>query len=210
MKCEKKCQANIYSTAGQRTLVNIWCVPMYTTQCWKYPLSISTKSPTSNVPRTVLLCWLTSSTILSYTCCKNKQGSGFNIQQNLSISITLLTNNFTLYKYSFHTEITFMKTYHKNDCEMLLFNKNTFQCVDMQMFSRNTLWNKIKIAEQGSFWTKDSYWLSWSHHFERFTVATLTCLADVEYRCHKWPRICSTWCKHFPVLSSFMTYHWVP
>ena len=27
----------------------------------------------------------------------------------------------------------------------------------------------------------------------------------MEYLCHKWPRICSTCCKHFPVLSSFMT-----
>jgi hypothetical protein len=25
--------------------------------------------------------------------------------------------------------------------------------------------------------------------------------------CHKWPRICSTYRKHFPVLSSIMTYH---
>jgi hypothetical protein len=25
--------------------------------------------------------------------------------------------------------------------------------------------------------------------------------------CHNWPRICSTCRKHFPVLSSFMTYH---
>jgi hypothetical protein len=24
---------------------------------------------------------------------------------------------------------------------------------------------------------------------------------------HKWPRICSTCCKHFPVLSPFMIYH---
>ena len=29
----------------------------------------------------------------------------------------------------------------------------------------------------------------------------------MEYLCHKWPRICSTCCKHFPVFSSFMTYH---
>ena len=29
----------------------------------------------------------------------------------------------------------------------------------------------------------------------------------MEYRCHKWPQICSTCRKHFPVLSSFMTYH---
>jgi len=27
--------------------------------------------------------------------------------------------------------------------------------------------------------------------------------------CHKWPRICSTCRKDFPVLSSFMAYHWV-
>ena len=27
------------------------------------------------------------------------------------------------------------------------------------------------------------------------------------YLCHKWPLICSTCRKHFPVLSSFMTYH---
>jgi hypothetical protein len=27
------------------------------------------------------------------------------------------------------------------------------------------------------------------------------------YLCHKWPRICSTCRKHFPVLSSFMSYH---
>ena len=29
----------------------------------------------------------------------------------------------------------------------------------------------------------------------------------MEYLCHKWPRICSTCRKHFPVLSSFTTYH---
>jgi hypothetical protein len=30
---------------------------------------------------------------------------------------------------------------------------------------------------------------------------------DMEYLCHKWPRICSTCRKHFTVLSSFMTHH---
>ena len=29
----------------------------------------------------------------------------------------------------------------------------------------------------------------------------------MEYLCYKWARICSTCRKHFPVLSSFMTYH---
>jgi len=35
----------------------------------------------------------------------------------------------------------------------------------------------------------------------------VTWLTVREYLCHKWPRICSTCHKHFPVLSSFMTYH---
>jgi hypothetical protein len=50
--------------------------------------------------------------------------------------------------------------------------------------------------------------LSWNHHFESFTVATMTWLTVMEHLCHKWQRICST-CKHFTVLSSFMTYHMV-
>jgi hypothetical protein len=31
-------------------------------------------------------------------------------------------------------------------------------------------------------------------------------LIAMEYLCHKWPRICSTCRKHFPVISSFMTH----
>ena len=52
--------------------------------------------------------------------------------------------------------------------------------------------------------TYGSHWLNWSHHIERFTVATLTV---TEYLCHKWPRICFNCRRHFPVLFSFMTYH---
>ena len=37
-------------------------------------------------------------------------------------------------------------------------------------------------------------------------VATTTWLTVMEYLCHKCPRICAI-CKHFPALSSFMTYH---
>jgi hypothetical protein len=37
-------------------------------------------------------------------------------------------------------------------------------------------------------------------------VATTTWLTIMEYLCYKWPRICSTCRKYFPVLSSFMTY----
>jgi hypothetical protein len=44
------------------------------------------------------------------------------------------------------------------------------------------------------------------HHFESFTVATTIWLTAMEYLCNKWPRIYSTCRKHFPVLSSFMTY----
>ena len=44
-------------------------------------------------------------------------------------------------------------------------------------------------------------WLSLSHHFYSFTVATMTWLTITEYLCHKWPRICSTCRRHFLVLS---------
>jgi hypothetical protein len=56
---------------------------------------------------------------------------------------------------------------------------------------------------QGSYWTKRSSWLSWSRHFESFTVATMTWLTVMEYLCQKWTRICSTCRKHFLVLSSW-------
>ena len=47
-----------------------------------------------------------------------------------------------------------------------------------------------------------------------FTISHIKTMFDsslppvvMGYLCHKWPRICSTCRKHFPVLSSFMTYH---
>ena len=46
--------------------------------------------------------------------------------------------------------------------------------------------------------------LSW--HLS-FTVATMTWLTVTEYLCHKWPRICSVCLYHYPILSSFLTYH---
>jgi hypothetical protein len=46
--------------------------------------------------------------------------------------------------------------------------------------------------------------VSWSHHFESFTVATMTWLAVMEYLCNKWPRICSTCRKHFPLPHSWL------
>jgi hypothetical protein len=34
---------------------------------------------------------------------------------------------------------------------------------------------------QGSYWTKGSSWLSWSHHFESFMFATMSWLTNIEY-----------------------------
>ena len=42
---------------------------------------------------------------------------------------------------------------------------------------------------------------------QTFYVVTMTWLTATEYLCHKWPRICPSCHKHFPVLSSCMTYH---
>ena len=47
---------------------------------------------------------------------------------------------------------------------------------------------KFQIHQKLSFWEK---WLGW--------------LTVMEYLCHKWPRICSTYCKHFLVLSQLVT-----
>jgi hypothetical protein len=44
-------------------------------------------------------------------------------------------------------------------------------------------------------------------HFERLTVATMTCFTAMEYMCHNGRRICSTCGKHFHFLFSFMTEH---
>jgi hypothetical protein len=51
-----------------------------------------------------------------------------------------------------------------------------------------------------NYGTKGSYWLSWGHHFESCTVATITWLTVTEYWYHKLPH-------HNPILSSFMTYY---
>ena len=55
-------------------------------------------------------------------------------------------------------------------------------------------------------WKSYSYYLEKMKYiyFESFTVATTTWLTVMEYLCHKWPRICSTWRKHFLLLSSFI------
>ena len=42
--------------------------------------------------------------------------------------------------------------------------------------------------------------------FRRFYVRTMTWMTAMKYLCHKWPRMCSTCCKH-TIPSSFMIYH---
>ena len=60
---------------------------------------------------------------------------------------------------------------------------------------------------QGSYWTKDSYWLSWSHHFESFTVATMTWLTIQNISVTNDHGYAPVFCKDFPVISPFMIYH---
>ena len=74
-------------------------------------------------------------------------------------------------------------------------------CGSYQNFIDRGLLLTRKLLNQGSSW------LNWSYHFESITVATMTWLTVMVYMCHKSPRICSTCREHFPVLSSFMTYH---
>ena len=62
-------------------------------------------------------------------------------------------------------------------------------------------------CQQGSYWTKGSYWLIWSHHFESFTVSTTTELTVMAYLWYKWSQICST-TRSFPrswLIAGFLT-----
>ena len=65
--------------------------------------------------------------------------------------------------------------------------------------SQKNFWNCIAnyvMGQVNMILHEDDFKLSWSHHFESFTVATTTWLTFIQYLCHKWPRIYST-CKHF-------------
>ena len=55
---------------------------------------------------------------------------------------------------------------------------------------------------------KCSLWLSWIHHFESFTVATMTWWNVKEkYLCLNWSWICLVCRNYNPIISSFMTFH---
>ena len=62
-------------------------------------------------------------------------------------------------------------------------------------------------CKQGIYWTKGSYWLSWSHHFKRFYSRHLDLVNHYEYLCHKRPRIRFICRNHNRVRSSFILYN---
>ena len=66
---------------------------------------------------------------------------------------------------------------------------------DQDFLNRGLLLTR-KLPNQGFLLVKLK-----SYHFESFTVANMTWSTVAEYLCHKWPWICSTGRKHFPVLS---------
>ena len=72
-------------------------------------------------------------------------------------------------------------------------------CCSYQDFLDRGLLLTRKLLNQGSVW------LSWCHHFELFSAATMTWLTVMEYLCHKWPRICST-CRN---PSRFFPHSWL-
>ena len=74
-------------------------------------------------------------------------------------------------------------------------------CGSYQDFIDRGLLLTRKLLNQGFLW------LSWSHHFESFSLATMTWLTVMECLCHKWPRICSTCHKHSPIL--FFPHSWL-
>jgi hypothetical protein len=71
-------------------------------------------------------------------------------------------------------------------------------CDSYQDFLDRGLLLTRKLLNQGFLLVK------LSHHFESFTVSTMTWLTIMKYLCHKWPRICST-CEHIP----FFPHSWL-
>ena len=52
-------------------------------------------------------------------------------------------------------------------------------------------------------------WLSWNNHLKHFTLPSKTWLSFTEYPCYKWLRICYVCRNYNPILSLFLTSHWV-
>jgi hypothetical protein len=66
------------------------------------------------------------------------------------------------------------------------------------------LWSNWVILSVSTDSATGKYWSVWLH---LLLIKTITSVLKVST--YKWPQICSTCRKHLPVLSSFMTYHWV-
>ena len=63
-------------------------------------------------------------------------------------------------------------------------------------------------SRKESYWTKGCSWLSWSHHFESFTVATMTWLTVMEYSCHGYAPLVVSTSRSFPhswLITGFVT-----
>ena len=74
-------------------------------------------------------------------------------------------------------------------------------CGSYQDFNDRGLLLTRKLLNQGFLLVK------LKSSLRKIYVTTMTWLTVMEYLCHKWPRICSTCRKYFPVLSSFTTYY---
>ena len=59
--------------------------------------------------------------------------------------------------------------------------------------------------EEESYWTNGSWWQSWSHHQEHFTIANMIWLTVEDYMCHKLPWSVSR--NRNPVIFSFVAYY---
>jgi len=81
-------------------------------------------------------------------------------------------------------------------CDRAIVFNTTFNNISVKISWRSVFFveetgeNYRPVAShwQSSYWTKGSPWLSWSHHFESFKVATITWLTVMDYLCDKWPR----------------------
>jgi hypothetical protein len=140
------------------------------------------------------------------------QNSTVSVVKSQYILFGLFTRKIkTRLRKNIHIEIMILNFKLLNDCHvycstlMHVFRKvwrDTKEVIRSHESKKNILCNDQNKRDK-----KTDNGLTWSHHFESFTVTAMIWLTVMEYTCHKWPPICSTCRSHFPVLSSFMTYH---
>jgi hypothetical protein len=85
---------------------------------------------------------------------------------------------------------------HKNVAELIRYSRaceSYHDFLDRKLLLTRNLLNELVKLKKSSL--------------KSFTVGTITWLTVREYLCHKCPRICSVCRNHYPVPSSFMTYH---